>query len=139
VIEVIGADRQVSREHLQGCELQPGERILLKTRNSRLPVARTFVSDFVALELSAAEHLAECQVRLVGVDGPSVDVWGASDFPCHKHLLGADIVILENLALCHVVPGIYGLIAMPLNLVGADGCPVRAVLTPLQGLPHLPA
>jgi len=54
----------------------------------------------------------------VGIDGPSIDAWDASDFPSHKRLLGADVLILENLVLRHVVPEIYGLIAVPLNLLG---------------------
>jgi arylformamidase len=69
---------------------------------------------------------------LVGIDGPSIDPWDAHDFPSHKRLLGADILIVENLVLRHVMPGLYGLIALPLNLTGADGCPIRALLTPGQ-------
>ena len=78
-------------------------------------------------------------MRVVGIDGPSIDAWGASDFPSHKRLLGADILILENLVLRHVVPMSYGLIAVPLNLIGADGCPIRALLTPGQCLHPSPA
>jgi arylformamidase len=73
--------------------------------------------------------LCEQGIRLVGIDGPSIDAWNASDFPCHKRLLGADTLILENLVLRHVMPGVYHLIAVPLNLRGADGCPIRALLT----------
>jgi hypothetical protein len=35
------------------------------------------------------------------------------------------------------VPELYGLIAVPLNVIGADGCPIRALLTPGQ-FPHSP-
>jgi arylformamidase len=79
--------------------------------------------------------VCEQGVRLVGIDGPSIDAWDASDFPSHKRLLGANILIVENLVLRHVVPGKYALIAVPLNLIGADGCPIRAVLVPRQFLP----
>jgi arylformamidase len=129
VIEVVSAEDQISRADLQRFELQPGDLVLLKTRNSRQPSEQAFALDFVALEPSAADYLCERRVQLVGIDGPSIDAWSASDFPCHKRLLGADILIVENLVLRHVVPGIYGLIAVPLNLIGADGCPVRALLT----------
>jgi arylformamidase len=132
VIEVVRPKGQISRADLQGLALQCGDRLLLKTRNSRRPAVQTFAPDFVALEPSAADYLCEQRVRLVGIDGPSIDAWGVSDFPCHKRLLGADIPIVENLVLRHVMPGIYGLIAVPLNLTGADGCPIRALLTPTQ-------
>jgi arylformamidase len=129
VIELMRVEGQISRADLQQFELQSGDRVLLKTHNSRQSAVRTFARDFVALEPSAADYLCEQGVRLVGIDGPSIDAWNASTFPCHKRLLGADALILENLVLRHVMPGVYHLSAVPLNLIGADGCPVRALLT----------
>jgi arylformamidase len=132
VIEVVSVDKHLSRADLRRFGLQPGERVLLKTRNSRRPAAQTFAADFAALEPSAADYLCERGVLLVGIDGPSIDAWNASAFPCHKRLLGATILLMENLVLQDVRPGNYGLIAVPLNIAGADGCPVRALLTPAQ-------
>jgi arylformamidase len=129
VIEVVHGGGRLSRADLQPFDLRPGARVLLKTRRSQRTDSLAFSPDFTALEPSAADHLCERRVRLVGIDSPSIDAWGVDDFPCHKRLLGADILILENLVLRHVVPGAYGLIAVPLNLVAADGCPVRALLT----------
>jgi arylformamidase len=129
VVEVIGMGGHISRADLQRVELHPGERLLLKTRNSHQPTRGTFAPDFIALELSAADYLCEQKVCLVGIDGPSIDAADVSDFPSHKRLLGADILIVENLVLRHVMPGSYGLIAAPLNLTGADGCPIRALLS----------
>jgi arylformamidase len=130
VVEVVNAGGPISRADLQRVELRPGERLLLKTRNSQQPVGAPFGPDFVALDPSGADYACERGVRVVGIDGPSVDAWDAEDFPSHKRLLGANVLILENLVLRHVGPGIYGLIAVPLNLIGADGCPLRALLTP---------
>jgi arylformamidase len=138
VVEVINAKGPISRADLQRVEPHPGERLLLKTRNSQRPAGPAFTDDFVALDPSGADYICAQGVRVVGIDGPSIDAWDASDFPCHKRLLGADILILENLVLRHVVPAIYGLIAVPLNLIGADGCPVRALLTPGQPLHSSP-
>jgi arylformamidase len=138
LIEVVNERQQLSRADLQPFDLQPGARVLLKTRNSQRPAGLGFSSDFVALEASAADYLCEHKVRLVGIDGPSIDAWGLDDFPCHKRLLGAEILILEHLVLGHVTPGMYGLIAAPLNLVGADGCPVRALLIRPPWFPRVP-
>jgi arylformamidase len=134
VVEVIDGEGPISWRDLQRLAPRPGERLLLKTRNSQQPVGAPFSPDFVALDPSGADYVRDQGVRVVGIDGPSIDAWDAKDFPSHKRLLGADILILENLVLRHVVPGIYGLIAVPLNLVGADGCPLRALLTPRQFL-----
>jgi arylformamidase len=130
VVEVIGVDGHISRADLQRVEPHPGDRLLLKTRNSHQPARGTFARDFTALEPSAADYLCERKVCLVGIDGPSIDAADVSDFPSHKRLLGTDILIVENLVLRHVMPGPYGLIAAPLNLTGADGCPLRALLSP---------
>lgn len=46
----------------------------------------------------------------------------------HRTLLGAGVVLLENLDLTDVKDGEYELIALPLRLAGSDGSPVRAVL-----------
>ncbi len=129
VIEVATPGIQITGAQLRALDLRPGMRLLLKTANSYRPPSTTVPPDFIALDPSAADYLCERGVRLVGIDGPSIDVWTATDFPCHKRLLAAEILILENLLLRHVVPGNYGLIAVPLKLVGADGCPVRALLT----------
>jgi arylformamidase len=138
VIEVVTASGHISRADLQGVELHPGGRPLFKTRNSLQSAGLTFTPGFAALDPSGADYLCEQGVCLVGIDGPSIDAWDASDFPAHKRLLGADILIVENLVLRHVVPGTYGLIAVPLNLTGADGCPIRALLTPRQFFPPSP-
>ena len=130
VVEVMSADGHVSRADLQGFELRAGDRVLLKTRNSHRPAGEGFTPDFTALQPAAADYLCERKVCLVGIDGPSIDAADVSDFPSHTRLLGADILIVENLVLRHVMPGPYGLIAVPLNLTGADGCPVRALLSP---------
>jgi arylformamidase len=132
VIQVARTAGHISRVDLQRFELQRGERVLLKTQNSCQPIRQTVGPDFTALAPAAADYLCEQEVCLVGIDGPSIDTWNASAFPCHMRLLGADILVLENLVLRYVTPGIYGLIAVPLNLTGADGCPIRALLTRAQ-------
>jgi arylformamidase len=129
VIEVAHGGERVSHAALRYFDLQPGARVLLKTQRAQRPDGLAFTPDFIALDPSAADYLCERRVRLVGIDSPSIDAWGVDDFPCHKRLLGADILLLENLVLQHVAPGAYGLIAVPLKLIAADGCPVRALLT----------
>ena len=42
--------------------------------------------------------------------------------------LANDIAIIEGLVLADVPAGVYELIALPLNLVGFDASPVRAIL-----------
>lgn len=72
--------------------------------------------------------LAARGVKLVGLDVPSVDHLKSKDLPIHHACDAAGIVILENLDLRAITPGIYELIALPLRIQGADGSPIRAVL-----------
>jgi arylformamidase len=67
-------------------------------------------------------------VKLVGLDVPSVDHRWSKDLAIHHALDAAGIVILENLNLHAVPPGIYELIALPLKIKDGDGSPVRAIL-----------
>lgn len=85
----------------------------------------TLTADAVAL-------LAAQGVRLFGIDVPSVDALDSKDLPIHHALADAHIHILESLDLREIAPGRYQLIALPLRLEGADGSPVRAILTDLS-------
>jgi len=51
-----------------------------------------------------------------------------SCLPSHHELLEAGVVIVENLDLSRVPPGVYDLIVLPLKLLDGDGAPARAVL-----------
>ena len=110
--------------------LQEGDvcRVLLKTTNSGLWHDAHFRTDYLALTESAAQWLVQQGVRLVGIDYLSVDAYECKDFPVHRTLLGAGVVILEGLDLGAVIPGDYELMALPLLLQDGDGAPARAVL-----------
>lgn len=72
--------------------------------------------------------LAARGVKLVGLDVPSVDHVKSKDLPIHHACDVANIVILENLDLRAITPGVYELIALPLRIQGGDGSPIRAIL-----------
>lgn len=117
---------------LESADIQAGERLLLKTRNSdRLWPGREFDPRFTALSLEAARWLATLQIRLLGIDYLSVGPYHGEGAEVHRALLGAGIWILEGLNLMAVEPGQYELICLPLRLAGADGAPARALLRPL--------
>ena len=111
-------------------ELNPStQRVLFRTGAWHAP--DRFPDRFPSLEPAAADLLVAGGVVLVGTDAPSVDPLASVDLPCHHRLLGAGVVILENLLLDDVPEGVHQLIALPLRLIGADAAPVRAVLEAL--------
>ncbi|TET33789.1 MAG: cyclase family protein [Planctomycetota bacterium] len=109
------------------------ERLLLKTRNSDWwkEGVMEFREDYVALTDDAARWVVEHGIKLLGVDYLSIDhqVHGKN---AHSILLGAGLVLLETINLSGVEPGEYELFSQPLNLIGAEGSPVRAVLKKYQ-------
>jgi kynurenine formamidase len=73
----------------------------------------------------AAQFLANCGLRLVGVDFPSVD---RPPFPIHIIFLGSGMVIVENLTnLSSLTKEEFEFIVLPLKFTGRDASPVRAI------------
>ena len=114
---------------LSGCNLDGVTRVLFKTRNSSFwPEAKTFHEDFVYIAPDAARRLVELGVQLVGIDYLSVEKFNFDEPATHLILLGAEIVIVEGLALRDVPPGDYELFCLPLKIKDGDGSPARVVL-----------
>jgi len=119
----------IHRAELLPYAIQPGERILFRTGNSdrdwgKLP----FNENFIYIARDAAEYLAECGVRSVGVDYLSVGGFHQDIVETHVALLGAGIWIMEGLVLSQIEPGNYDLVCLPLKWVGVEGAPARAIL-----------
>jgi arylformamidase len=77
-----------------------------------------------------ARWLVDHGVRLVGVDTLSIEP-ATADYPVHRLLLGAGVIIVEGLDLTAAPAGRYQLVCLPLRIAGGDGAPARAVLVPL--------
>lgn len=77
--------------------------------------------------------LAAQGVKLVGIDGPSIDPQSSKTMDAHKAVLRHDLRVLEGLVLDDVPAGRYELIALPLPIVNGDASPVRALLRELAG------
>jgi arylformamidase len=113
--------------------IRRGERVLFKTHNSdHCWDTDSFVEDFVYLSATAAQYLAERQVRLVGVDYLSVGGFRADGVESHQALLKAGIWIIEGLNLKRVRPGRVQLVCLPVKIAGGDGAPARALVRPMD-------
>jgi arylformamidase len=123
----LGDGPSLPAAQLEAVNPRPGERLLLKTGNSRRWKADQFDPDFVHLSPQAAALLAERQVRTVGIDYLSIAGMDEG-VPTHQILLKAGICIIEGLDLSRVEAGLYDLVCLPLRLQGADGAPARAAV-----------
>lgn len=128
VIEIKDSDSVKSAE-LRKHKLRKGERILLRTRNSKRDWWKEeFDKKFIHISADGARHLVEQGIRTIGIDYLSVGGFERDGVECHQIILGAGIWIIEGLNLTRVKPGRYDLICLPVKIHDSDGAPARAIL-----------
>jgi arylformamidase len=130
VVQIPEHVRLVDAQTLDEASVPSGtKRLLLRTRNSQLwssdPLE--FTQDFVGVSDLGAQWLVGHGIRLIGIDYLSIAPWKQGT-PTHTTLLTSGVIILEGVNLSHVQPGAYYLYCLPLNLLGSDGAPARAIL-----------
>jgi arylformamidase len=119
----------VTPAELVHLRIRQGERLLLRTRNSRRRWwEQPFSEDYVYISPPAARWLAERRVRCVGIDALSVGGFREGGRETHEALLGGGVWLIEGLALTAVRPGLVDLVCLPLRIAGAEGAPARALL-----------
>jgi arylformamidase len=122
-------------KELESYNIQPGERILFKTKNSpHVYDKRREPGNYTYIASETSHYLVEKKVRMIGLDYLTI---GDNKQPknikeVHDTLLGAEIYVIEGLNLAGVKAGDYELICLPLKLEKGDACPCRAILRPLQ-------
>jgi arylformamidase len=127
VVDLQVAER-IERADLEALDLRDDIRVLIRTRMSGHMRRRVLHHDCVHLGQDAARYVVQAGIKLVGIDYLSIDRIAQDDFPAHRELLAAGVVVLEGLDLSDVAPGEYELICLPLPLTGADGAPARVIL-----------
>ena len=128
VIEVnLSRNSRIKPEDLSAEITAP--RVLFKTNS--FPDPNKWNNDFNALSSELVEFLAQKNVKLIGIDTPSVDLSDDKELESHLAIYKNDMAILEGIVLNEIQPGNYKLIATPLKIKDADASPVRAIL--IQG------
>ncbi len=107
--------------------LRQAEYLLVQTGWSRFWNSSGYFGRFPVLTLEAARFIASLGLKGIGFDCISADAMDAPALPNHKILLGAGMVIIENLQGLEQLPRSgFSFSAFPLPISGADGSPVRA-------------
>lgn len=127
VFDLMHVQVKITKLDLANLDINPGEIILLKTKNSLMDCCAKASVDFIYLDAEAALFLASKQVKAVGIDYLGIER-GQPGHETHNALLGADIIIIEGLRLKNVLPGVYFLSCLPLKLHGLEAAPARAIL-----------
>ncbi|QNP49616.1 arylformamidase [Diaphorobacter aerolatus] len=130
VIHAMGCGPLIQWEHIaHAVDDRLPERVLVRTY-LRMPVDR-WDADLTGFAPDTIERLADCGVRLVGIDTASIDPAASETLESHQVIRRRDLRVLENLVLDDVAEGDYELVALPLKLVSCDASPVRAILRAL--------
>jgi len=119
-----GARREIMIADLSAADSAP--RILLKTGAWKDP--KIFPEWIPVIANDVAKWLEAHNVKLLGLDIPSVDTIEAKVLVNHHALAAANIAIVESLDLSGVEAGTYHFSALPLRIDGGDAAPVRAIL-----------
>jgi len=110
--------------------VQEGDRLLLRTDWSKRVGTPEYRDALPRISAELARWLVEKRVALIGVEPPSVaDVNNMPELTeVHQTLFRGNVVIVEGLAnLDQITQAEVEFVALPLHLVGGDGCPVRAI------------
>lgn len=133
VVAHVPGVRDIAVDHLEALDIPDGTvRLLLRTDNSALweTPGHPFYEDYAALTAGAAQWVVDRGIRLIGIDYLSIQLFADAASTTHVVLLGAEVIIVEGLDLRAVASGAYSLTCLPMKIAGADGAPVRAILSP---------
>jgi kynurenine formamidase len=84
---------------------------------------------FPGLDPAAAQWLVDNRkIKGIGLDTPSIDFGQSTDFKSHQVLLGANILVFENVAHLDKLPETGSFVlALPMKIQGGSGGPLRIV------------
>lgn len=115
-----------------GPEPEPGDTLFINTGWATKFRSAEY-TDHPSLSPEVAEWAVERQISMVGVDMSTPDLPVVRrnegfDFKVHRTLLGAGVLIAENLCNLEVLAGQrVKFLALPLSIVGADAGPARVL------------
>ena len=127
VIDLTHVQNGITAQDLLDHSIHKDNIILLKTRNSEWAFNAPFNPHFIYLTESGAQYLKNKQIKAVAIDYLGIE----RNQPAHQThtlLMNSNIIIIEGLRLLSVTAGSYFFICLPLNIIGLEASPARAIL-----------
>lgn len=131
-----GSCEEITAADLDACRplVEPGDIVLIRTGwDVHFHGDHDVYNHHPYLSVEAAAWLAERRVKMVALDVATPDKPEAVrepgfDWPVHRLLLGAGVLVAEHLAHLELVAGRRcKVFALPIPIVGSDGAPARIV------------
>ncbi len=108
-------------------ELKQAAFLVVRTGWAELWGKPEYFQGFPALSPEAARWLIDLGIKGIGIDAISIDRMEDHHFPIHYLLFGANLFVVENLAILQELPKTFTLGCFPLYTQEADGAPARVV------------
>lgn len=124
VFDLIHVENEIHKQDLEEFEIQPGDIVLLKTRNSTLGYVK-FFENYVHLKMDAAQYLVNAGIKTLGFDYLSVKKPDGDDEV--REMLINNTTLFLGLNLAGVQEGEYTFLGLPLR-INTDGAPARVML-----------
>ncbi|MDR3135704.1 MAG: cyclase family protein [Deltaproteobacteria bacterium] len=129
-----GADKAIGLEEVRAFDklIEPGDFVLINTGwNAKRGFNVEYLRKWPYIDGPASTYFKDKGAKAVGIDSPSLGGYGTKEKaqPCHEILLGAGILILEEVFFPdEVMDGKKRPVsAFPLKLAGSSASPVRLV------------
>jgi arylformamidase len=117
----------ITADHLRNYEIRD-RAVLIHTGWDQFWNTPVYFEGHPFLTKEAAEYLAACLVKLVGIDSHNIDDTSVRSRPVHTVLLGKGILIVEHLCNLSQLPDDgFAFSAVPPKFKGAGTFPVRAM------------
>ena len=121
-------DEKIEAGDLMEYNIMKNDTILINTNWVLNRALDRYFNKNPGLSEAAAKYLAEAEINLVGIDGPSIDPAIDHDFNSHRIFSAKDIPIIENLInLDRLLNKKFTFVVLPLKLKNCSGSPVRAL------------
>lgn len=105
--------------------VKPDDIVFFYTGQTEKLYAPDFFKNNPVIDETLAEKLVAKKVRMIGIDSFTPD---NNPYPTHKILLGANIMIVENLVNLRPLLGKrFQCVIAPLKIEGSDGAPCRVM------------
>jgi kynurenine formamidase len=124
VIDCTNVEDKILPEHLPKIERDV---VFFKTKNSLKSADADFSPDFITLSLAAAELLVQQNIKIIGIDGLSIEK-NDPTHSVHKKIFTKNIFIVEGLRLGNVSSGFYSYNICPLVFLNIESSAARVFL-----------